>query len=77
MKKDRFISIDRVTKGVDWALVERARQLAGLQGYVTNLPAATMTGSAVIAAYHDLWRVEKSFRMSKSDLGTAPGSPDS
>ena len=72
LKKDRFLKIDGATKGVDWALVERARQLAGLKGYVTNLPAATMTGSAVIAAYHDLWRVEQSFRMAKSDLRARP-----
>jgi ParB/RepB/Spo0J family partition protein len=54
--------------GLTLDLVERARQLAGLKGYVTNLPIATMDGAAVIAAYHDLWRVEQSFRMTKSDL---------
>ena len=31
-----------------------------------------MDGAAVIAAYHDLWQVEKSFRMSKSDLRARP-----
>ena len=31
-----------------------------------------MDGMAVIAAYHDLWQVEKSFRMSKSDLRARP-----
>lgn len=34
-----------------------------LKGYVTNLSTTTMDGAAVIAAYHDLWRVEQSFRM--------------
>ena len=55
-------------------LVDRARQLAGLKGYVTNLPAATMGGAAVIAAYHDLWRVEQSFRMTKSTCAPGPSS---
>lgn len=50
----------------------RARQLAGLKGYVTNLPLATMDGASVIAAYHDLWHVEQSFRMTKSDLRARP-----
>ena len=72
MRRDRFVKVTGVSKGVDWALVERARQLAGLKGYVTNLPAATMDGAAVIAAYHDLWRVEQSFRMTKSDLRARP-----
>ncbi len=52
--------------------MERARQLAGLKGYVTNIPTTTMTGAAVISAYHDLWQVEKSFRMAKSDLRARP-----
>jgi len=72
MRRDRFVKVTGVSKGVDWALVERARQLAGLKGYVTNLPAATMDSAAVIAAYHDLWRVEQSFRMTKSDLRARP-----
>lgn len=71
-KKDRFVSLDGVTKGVNWQLVERARQLAGLKGYVTNLDPQAMAGSAVIGAYHSLWQVEKSFRMSKSDLRARP-----
>jgi Transposase DDE domain len=72
LKKDRFVRIDATGKGVDWALVERARQLAGLKGYVTNLPATTLDGAAIIAAYHDLWQVEHSFRMTKSDLRARP-----
>jgi len=31
-----------------------------------------MDGAAVIDAYHDLWRVEESFRMTKSDLRARP-----
>jgi hypothetical protein len=38
MRRDRFVKVTGVSKGVDWALVERARQLAGLKGYVTSLP---------------------------------------
>jgi transposase len=72
MRRDRFVKITGGDKGVDWALVERARQLAGLKGYVTNLRTSTMDGAAVIAAYHDLWHVEQSFRMTKSDLRARP-----
>ncbi len=72
LKKDRFVRIANSGTEVDWALVERARQLAGLKGYVTNLPEATMGGLAIVAAYHDLWQVEASFRMTKSDLRARP-----
>jgi hypothetical protein len=72
LRRDRFVKVTGSAKGVDWALVERARQLAGPKGYVTNLPTQTMDGAAVIGAYHDLWRVEQSFRMTKSDLRARP-----
>jgi transposase len=72
VKKDRFVKLDGADKRVDWALVERARQLAGLKGYVTNIKPKTMSGQAVISAYHDLWQVEKSFRMAKTDLRARP-----
>jgi hypothetical protein len=72
LKKDRFVRIDAAGKGVDWDLVERARQLAGLKGYVTNLPIHSMDAPAVVDAYHELWQVEKSFRMAKSDLRARP-----
>lgn len=31
-----------------------------------------MSGAGIIAAYHDLWQVEASFRMTKSDLRARP-----
>ena len=46
--------------------------LVGLKGYVTNIPAAIMDPGEVIASYHDLWHVEASFRMSKTDLRARP-----
>ena len=72
LKKDRFVRLDGTDKSVDWDLVERARQLVGLKGYVTNINAKTMAGQEVINAYHDLWQVERSFRMAKSDLRARP-----
>ena len=72
IKKDRFVKLDGATQSVDWTLVDRARQLAGLKGYVTSIDQKRMTGQAVINAYHDLWQVEKSFRMAKSDLRARP-----
>ena len=46
--------------------------MAGIKGYVTNIPVSLMSGHAVVAAYHDLWTVEQSFRMSKTDLRARP-----
>lgn len=72
LKKDRFVKITDPGPVVDWALVDRARSLAGLNGYVTNIKPEVMTAEQVIAAYHDLYQVERSFRMTKSDLAARP-----
>lgn len=70
--KHRFVTLTGATKGVDWALVERARAAAGFKGYVTNIAPLVLDGPAVVAAYRDLWHVEASFRMAKSDLAARP-----
>src|SRR5699024_2105091 len=57
---------------LDEASLERARDLVGLKGYVTNIPASVMPPAEVLSSYHDLWQVEQSFRMSKSDLQARP-----
>ncbi len=72
LKKDRFVKLTGTRPAVDQALVDRARQLAGLKGYVTNIPALRLTGNEVVAAYHDLFQVERSFRMAKTDLRARP-----
>lgn len=71
-KKARFVKTSGQRVTLDEASLERARGLVGLKGYVTNITAAVMPAAEVIASYHDLWHVEQSFRMSKSDLAARP-----
>jgi hypothetical protein len=68
VKTTRFVKTSNGKRALDEALPARARRLVGLKGYVTNIPAAVMPADEVMAKYHDLWHVEQSFRMSKSDL---------
>jgi hypothetical protein len=70
VKRNRFIHLTGATKSINRQLEAKARALAGLKGYVTNLEAAT--AEYVMGAYHQLWQIEKSFRMSKSDLRARP-----
>ena len=70
VKRNRFVQIIGVTKELNQALIEKTKALAGLKGYVTNLPHPT--ADQVIGAYHQLWHVEKAFRMSKHDLQARP-----
>ena len=71
-KKARFVKTTGQTASLDEASLQRATDLVGLKGYVTNITASTMPAAEVISSYHDLWQVEQSFRMSKSDLAARP-----
>ena len=68
----RFVKTAKDGFVLDQAALARARRLAGLKGYVTNIPATVMPATEVITSYHDLWHVEQSFRMSKTDLAARP-----
>jgi hypothetical protein len=68
----RFVKTAKDGFVLDEAALARARRLAGLKGYVTNIPATLMPAAEVITSYHDLWHVEQSFRMSKTDLAARP-----
>jgi hypothetical protein len=68
----RFVKTRNGATEIDEASLTRARALVGLKGYVTNIEATLMPATEVIASYHDLWHVEQSFRMSKTDLAARP-----
>jgi hypothetical protein len=68
----RFVKTTDGTTVLDEASLARERALVGLKGYVTNIPATLMPATEVIGSYHDLWHVERSFRMTKSDLAARP-----
>jgi hypothetical protein len=70
VKRNRFITLSGGTKKVNRTLEAKARALAGLKGYITNLEG--VTAEFVIDAYHRLFQIEKSFRMSKHDLQARP-----
>jgi hypothetical protein len=71
-KATRFVKTRAGDRVLDEASLARAQSLVGLKGYVTNIPTTVMAAGEVIGKYHDLWRVERSFRMSKSDLRARP-----
>jgi len=76
VKRNRFVQLSGGARSVNRALEAKARALAGLKGYLTNLAACPdgtpITPEFVIDAYHRLFQIEKSFRMSKHDLQARP-----
>ncbi len=71
-KSTRFVKTHAGDRVLDEVSLARAQSLVGLKGYVTNLDVTAMPAAEVIAKYHDLWHVERSFRMSKTDLEARP-----
>lgn len=51
-------------------LIEKTKILLGIKGYYTNL--TQETNETIITHYHNLWHVEKAFRIAKSDLEARP-----
>lgn len=43
--------------------------MRGIKGYLTN---TNLSETTIISRYHDLWRIERSFRLTKSDLEARP-----
>ena len=65
----KFVSVTPKSKQLNQKLINKAKSLAGIKGYVTNLD---IPDEEVIAYYHQLFRIEATFRMAKSDLRARP-----
>ena len=53
-------------------LIEKTTKLLGIKGYYTNLAESTASNATIIERYHELYKIEQAFRISKSDLQTRP-----
>jgi hypothetical protein len=68
-KRNRFLKVSGSKKEINYKLVEETKVKAGIKGYVTDLKIPVQE---IIDTYHQLFQVERSFRMSKSDLKARP-----
>lgn len=71
IKRSRFVK--ETTKSVyklNEELIEKDKALDGIKGYYTNLK--DINAGLIASRYKDLWIVEKSFRIAKSDLLARP-----
>lgn len=53
-------------------LIEKATKLLGIKGYYTDIDEAIADNATIISRYHDLYKIEQAFRVSKHDLETRP-----
>ena len=67
---NKYLKLEGETKvAIDYDAFKADQVWDGLKGYVTN---TKLGAKQVIANYGNLWRVEKAFRMSKTDLRFRP-----
>jgi transposase len=64
LKMEGEIKID-----IDYEKFKNDSTWDGLKGYITN---TSLTGTEVIDNYNNLWKIEKAFRISKTDLKIRP-----
>lgn len=68
-RRSKFVVMDepsKTAKSLDEAAIAESKALIGLKGYITDLGPETVKAKELIAQYHELWHVERSFRISKS-----------
>lgn len=70
LRKLKYLKNTNTTYSLDTELITKHEKLLGVKGYVTNLTGKT--NAEIIGYYHSLFKVEKAFRISKSDLEIRP-----
>ena len=71
-KKLKFTKSNGEVLELNQQLIEKANRLLGIKGYYTSHEENTLDNQTIIDRYHELYKIEKAFRMSKSDLKTRP-----
>lgn len=71
-KRVKFIKTTGEQVVLNQALIEKSKKLLGIKGYYTNLGKNVLNNQSIIERYHELYRVEQAFRISKHDLQTRP-----
>jgi transposase len=71
-RKIKFTSSSGQKMELNEKLINKTKKLLGLKGYYTNLDEQILDNQMVIARYHELYKIEQAFRISKNDLQTRP-----
>lgn len=73
IRKSKYLKLSQPGQpaGIDWQKIAADEKFDGLKGYLVN-PQNPLSVDNIIIQYHNLWKVEKAFRMQKSDLRERP-----
>lgn len=71
-KRLKFVRAREKGVELNQELIERTKKLLGIKGYYTSLKEEAVSNEVIMSHYHELYRIEQAFRVSKSDLETRP-----
>jgi transposase len=72
VKRVKFITTGENKMGLNEKLIDKTTKLLGIKGYYTDVEESIATSTIIINRYHELYKIEQAFRVSKSDLQTRP-----
>ena len=71
-KKIKFTQTKDEKIEINQKLIDKTTKLLGIKGYCTDLNEELINNQTIIERYHELYKIEQCFRISKSDLQTRP-----
>jgi hypothetical protein len=71
-KKIKFTKSNEQNIELNQKLIDKTQKILGIKGYYTNLEETMVDNNTIIKRYHELYKIEQAFRISKSDLQTRP-----
>lgn len=70
--KVKFIKTEEAKTSLNQELIDKSTKLLGIKGYYTDIEEQVVDSGTIIERYHDLYKIEQAFRISKNDLKTRP-----
>lgn len=71
-KKLKFTRTQGQKVKLNQKLIDKTKKLLGIKGYYTNLEETQVSNQNIMDRYHELYRIEQAFRISKHDLLIRP-----
>jgi transposase len=71
-KRLKFTKSNNEKLDLNQSLIDKTEKLLGIKGYYTDLNESEVPSKMIVDRYHELYKIEQAFRMSKHDLKSRP-----
>jgi len=72
IKNVKYLKSENSNNVLNEELIKKNQKLLGVKGYYTDIEQSVADNATIINRYHDLYKIEQAFRVSKHDLQTRP-----